>query len=220
MKAHRTDLVSFSFGLVFLALSVWWLLARILGLAIPPVGWFLAGALIVVGVLGLVGALRSGRHAPAPPEAGATVSAPYEGGPGWAPPAAAPEADEWRIDAVADEPVGAVADRPVRGGTGEPRWSPAAPPTDPGPPTTGPDAWEQPEGAPPTREQTTVDAAPPTREQPTVDVTPPTREQTTVDLGPTGAGRSGVGDAAATREQRAAGDGPAAGPDGEKRSPA
>lgn len=208
MKAHRTDLVSFSFGLVFLALSVWWLLARILGLAIPPVGWFLAGALIVVGVLGLVGALRSGRHAAAPPEAEATVSAPYEGGPEWAPPAAAPEADEWRTDAVADDQVGAVADRPVSGGTGEPRWSPAAPPTDPGPPTTGPDAWEQPEGAPPTREQPTVDAA------------PPTREQTTVDLGPTGAGRSGVGDAAATREQRAVGDGPAAGPDGQKRSPA
>ena len=71
MKAHRTDLVSFAFGLVFLALSVWWLLAQLLGLALPPVGWFLAGALILIGVLGLVGALRSGRtgsgRQPAPP---------------------------------------------------------------------------------------------------------------------------------------------------------
>ncbi|SBT51248.1 hypothetical protein GA0070621_3990 [Micromonospora narathiwatensis] len=65
MKAHRTDIVSFAFGLVFLALSVWWLLARILGLTLPPVGWFLAGALILVGLLSLVGALRSGRHSDA-----------------------------------------------------------------------------------------------------------------------------------------------------------
>lgn len=61
MKAHRTDLLSFAFGLVFLALSAWWLLAQLLGLALPPVGWFLAGALILIGVFGLVGALRSGR---------------------------------------------------------------------------------------------------------------------------------------------------------------
>ncbi len=61
MKAHRTDLVSFAFGLLFLALSAWWLLAQLLGLALPPVGWFLAGALILIGVFGLVGALRSGR---------------------------------------------------------------------------------------------------------------------------------------------------------------
>ncbi|WTO12014.1 hypothetical protein OG505_31155 [Micromonospora sp. NBC_00617] len=61
MKAHRTDLLSFAFGLVFLALSAWWLLAQLLGLALPPVGWFLAGALILIGIFGLVGALRSGR---------------------------------------------------------------------------------------------------------------------------------------------------------------
>ncbi|MFG1915626.1 hypothetical protein [Micromonospora sp. NPDC048898] len=64
MKAHRTDLVSFAFGLVFLALSAWWLLAQILGFALPAVGWFLASALILIGVFGLVGALRSGRSGP------------------------------------------------------------------------------------------------------------------------------------------------------------
>lgn len=82
MKAHRTDLVSFAFGLVFLALSAWWLLAQLLGLALPPVGWFLAGALILIGVFGLVGALRSGRpNQPEPlAEAGAAESvAPVSG---------------------------------------------------------------------------------------------------------------------------------------------
>ncbi|RAO58942.1 hypothetical protein LUPAC06_02235 [Micromonospora saelicesensis] len=82
MKAHRTDLVSFAFGLVFLALSAWWLLAQLLGLALPPVGWFLAGALILIGVFGLVGALRSGRpNQPEPiSEAGAAEAvAPVSG---------------------------------------------------------------------------------------------------------------------------------------------
>lgn len=82
MKAHRTDLVSFAFGLVFLALSAWWLLAQLLGLALPPVGWFLASALILIGVFGLVGALRSGRpNQPEPiAEAGAAEAvAPVSG---------------------------------------------------------------------------------------------------------------------------------------------
>ncbi|MET8350977.1 hypothetical protein [Micromonospora sp. NPDC005206] len=75
MKAHRTDLVSFAFGLVFLGLSAWWLLAQLLGLALPPVGWFLAGALILIGVFGLVGALRSGRPAQPGPTAQDAVPA-------------------------------------------------------------------------------------------------------------------------------------------------
>ncbi|MEV4215759.1 hypothetical protein, partial [Micromonospora sp. NPDC049662] len=92
MKAHRTDLLSFAFGLVFLALSAWWLLAQLLGLALPPVGWFLAGALILIGVFGLVGALRSGRSGrPEPIETtgpGATASAAT--GAGAPPPRGAP----------------------------------------------------------------------------------------------------------------------------------
>lgn len=65
MKAHRTDGVSLTFGLTFLAIVAWWLLAQILHLPLPAVGWFLAGALILIGVFGLLGALRSGRAAPA-----------------------------------------------------------------------------------------------------------------------------------------------------------
>ncbi len=72
MRVHRTDLVSFAFGLLFLALSAWWLLAQVLGLVLPPVGWFLAGGLILIGVLGLIGALRSGRHTGRPEPADPT----------------------------------------------------------------------------------------------------------------------------------------------------
>ena len=147
MKAHRTDIVSFAFGLVFLALSLWWLLARILGLTLPPVGWFLAGALILIGVLGLVGALRSGRHADqAPPgtDAETTVSAPYEEATRpWVGPQGA-EADEWPTDAVADIPVEATQDRPVSGTGGDPHWSPSAPPDEPAGVDTEPPTWEQP----------------------------------------------------------------------------
>lgn len=64
MKAHRTDGVSLVFALIFLALAGWWLLAQIMDLALPAVGWFLAGALILIGVLGLFGALRSARSTP------------------------------------------------------------------------------------------------------------------------------------------------------------
>lgn len=81
MKAHRTDLVSFAFGLVFLALSAWWLLAQLLGLALPPVGWFLAGALILIGVFGLVGALRSGRPSQPEPTAEAIPGMSVSGAP-------------------------------------------------------------------------------------------------------------------------------------------
>lgn len=82
MKAHRTDLVSFAFGLVFLALSAWWLLAQLLGLALPPVGWFLASALILIGIFGLVGALRSGqsgRPGPTAEASAAEAAAPVSG---------------------------------------------------------------------------------------------------------------------------------------------
>ncbi|SCE98852.1 hypothetical protein GA0070214_104273 [Micromonospora chaiyaphumensis] len=123
MKAHRTDIVSFAFGLAFLGLSAWWLLARILGLALPPVGWFLAGALILIGLLGLVGALRSGRHT-GPEPAESTVSAPYEAGTPATSTPAGDEADEWATDAVTDAPLAAREDRPF---DEEPRWSPGAP---------------------------------------------------------------------------------------------
>ncbi len=74
MKAHRTDLVSLIFGLLFLLLAAWWLVARLLEFMLPPVGWFLAGALLLIGVLGLVGALHAARSGS--PAAPATMAPP------------------------------------------------------------------------------------------------------------------------------------------------
>lgn len=58
MKPHRTDKVSFGFGLFFLLLVVWWLLDNTIDIPLPTAGWFIAGGLILFGVLGLVGSLR------------------------------------------------------------------------------------------------------------------------------------------------------------------
>ncbi|SCL65127.1 hypothetical protein GA0070606_4088 [Micromonospora citrea] len=124
MKAHRTDIVSFAFGLIFVGIAAWWLLAQLLGLALPPVGWFLAGALIVIGLLGLMGALRSGRNAAT---GQGTATAPDGAGPASAPPApgasgaAADPADvdptRWDLDRAtpADDPTTREAGRPDPG---------------------------------------------------------------------------------------------------------
>lgn len=61
MKVHPTDKVSLGFALIFLAVAGWWLVAQIVNLELPTLGWLVAGGLILVGVLGLIGALRSGR---------------------------------------------------------------------------------------------------------------------------------------------------------------
>lgn len=73
MKAHRTDGVSLTFGMIFLLIAAWWLVAQLLDLPIPAVGWFVAGGLILFGVLGLLAALRSG--------AGQTATRPARGEP-------------------------------------------------------------------------------------------------------------------------------------------
>ncbi|MGC5049965.1 hypothetical protein ACLQ2S_00695 [Micromonospora sp. DT48] len=119
MKAHRTDLVSFAFGLLFLALTAWWLLAQVLGLVLPPVGWFLAGGLILVGGLGLIGALRSSRHNGGP----APVGTPGEPGPDNLPPNAGETAAHPLQDpADPSDPTGTQAPTSPQSATGdEPR---------------------------------------------------------------------------------------------------
>lgn len=62
MRPHRTDGVSFSFGLIFLLVAAWWAVTRVVHVALPAVGWLVAGALLLFGVIGLLGAIRSGRR--------------------------------------------------------------------------------------------------------------------------------------------------------------
>jgi hypothetical protein len=63
MKRHSTDAVSLVFGVIFIAVAVWWLVDTYLfiNLNIPNVGWIAAGALIMLGALGVVFSLRGER---------------------------------------------------------------------------------------------------------------------------------------------------------------
>ena len=78
MKPHRTDGVSLSFGLLFLAVALWWAVAQVVTLRLPAVGWLVAGVLILFGAVGLLGAIRSGRRdeAQAPVQAEVAVETP------------------------------------------------------------------------------------------------------------------------------------------------
>ena len=61
MKGHRTDAVSLVFGLGFLFIAAWWLISRSVSIGLPTLGWIVAAALISLGAVGLVGALRGNR---------------------------------------------------------------------------------------------------------------------------------------------------------------
>lgn len=64
MKPHRTDGLSLTFGLVFLAAAGLWLLARLVPLRAATVGWLVVASLIVLGGLGIAHAVAraSGRR--------------------------------------------------------------------------------------------------------------------------------------------------------------
>jgi hypothetical protein len=61
MRRHRTDAVSLGFGLFFLLCPLLWVTLHDARLNLPDLGWFVAGALILAGVLGAAGAMRGGR---------------------------------------------------------------------------------------------------------------------------------------------------------------
>jgi len=69
MKRHRTDVVSLVFGLLFLASAGWWAVAYYLDWTVnwnvPNFGWFAAGGLILLGLLGVAASLRRDRPEPA-----------------------------------------------------------------------------------------------------------------------------------------------------------
>jgi hypothetical protein len=73
------DGVSLSFGLLFMLIALWWAVSQVMTVRLPAVGWLVAGALILFGAIGLMGAIRSGRHAVVEPAAApvpATVETP------------------------------------------------------------------------------------------------------------------------------------------------
>ncbi|GID96712.1 hypothetical protein ACFQFC_19770 [Amorphoplanes digitatis] len=78
MRPHRTDGISLSFGLIFLLVAAWWAITRVTSVQLPAAGWLVAGGLILFGVLGLLGAIRSGKRAevPAAVQAEAEVETP------------------------------------------------------------------------------------------------------------------------------------------------
>ena len=63
MKRHPVDVISLIFGLIFVGIAAWWLLARVSSIALP-VGWVIAIALVVIGTIGLLAAIRPGRRDP------------------------------------------------------------------------------------------------------------------------------------------------------------
>jgi heme A synthase len=63
MKPHRTDLLSLTFAVVFLAIFGWWVFAQVVNVDVPAPGWWVAFGLILLGLLGVIGAIRSTRNA-------------------------------------------------------------------------------------------------------------------------------------------------------------
>jgi hypothetical protein len=61
MKPHRTDGLSLTFGLIFLGIVIVWLFNQAVEVDLNA-GWIVAVGLIIFGLLGLLGALRSDKH--------------------------------------------------------------------------------------------------------------------------------------------------------------
>jgi hypothetical protein len=120
MKRHATDMVSLVFGFLFVAVTLWWAVDRYVDieLDIPHVGWIAAGALIVLGLIGVAASLR-GDRSPAP-----TSAPPVE-----------PASDPWLTSPVPPPPAPASFDPPTPAS-----FEPPTPPAPAGPPA--PPVWE------------------------------------------------------------------------------
>ena len=118
---HRSDLLSLFFGIVFLAVVGWWAASYSFDWGIdwnlPNLGWFVAGALILLGLLGLLASLRrSPDRAPdLPPPPAAAGPAPAPAPASTIPPGEAPTEVPLTVRTFDPEPPMAAepdADRP------------------------------------------------------------------------------------------------------------
>lgn len=62
MKRHPTDVVALVLGCVLLGVVAVWALVKTVSLDLPSGGWFIAGGLVVAGLIGLATVLRPSRH--------------------------------------------------------------------------------------------------------------------------------------------------------------
>ena len=69
MKTHRTDTISLVFGLIFVMVASGFLLDSYREIQLPEVGWFVAGGLILIGVVVAIGALVPEKKLEEPPPA-------------------------------------------------------------------------------------------------------------------------------------------------------
>jgi len=90
MKRHSLDVLSLVFGLIFLGIAGSWIIRTNWDLNLPDAGLYIAAALIVAGLFGIVSTLRGGRSdsRSAPPADHQPVEYPPSTPPtGWASPA-------------------------------------------------------------------------------------------------------------------------------------
>lgn len=64
MKAHRTDVLSLVFGLLFLSVAVGFTAQALLDIELPHIGWFLAAGGVLVGLAIAITALFPHRKSP------------------------------------------------------------------------------------------------------------------------------------------------------------
>ena len=62
MKRHEVDVFSLVFGLIFLAVTAAWLVAKTVEVTWLSMAWIAVGALVAVGLTGLLTAWRPSRH--------------------------------------------------------------------------------------------------------------------------------------------------------------
>ena len=203
MRPHRTDGISLSFGTIFLLVAVWWAVAQLVDVKLPAAGWLVAGALILFGVIGLLGAIRSGRRPEmAPVQAEAQVETPGD---------LPPELHADIVRELLDNPADRIDLKPADQGATHPAYlkhpvpeTPvAARPSSAPPAGFAPPGGTAPASAPPAPAGTApggISTAGPGDDEPTVQVRPaaeasgvgtaevagdePTTEVTRVDLSP------------------------------------